>query len=61
MSEKEKAEKLEKLLQEKQEEKRRVVADFKAKKILSKEASKHLASVTEEISRIVKELKRVKK
>lgn len=61
MSEKEKAEKLEKLLQEKQEEKRRVVADFKAKKILSKEASKRLASVNDEISRIEREIKRASK
>ena len=52
---------LEKQLREKQEEKRRVVADFKAKKILSKEASKCLANVTEEISRIEKDIKRAHK
>jgi len=57
----EKVAKLEKLLAEKQEEKRRVIADFKAKIILSKEASKRLASVNDDISRIEKEIKRANK
>ena len=61
MNNSEKVKELEKLLTEKQEEKRQVIADFKAKMILSKEASKRLANVTEEISRIEKELKRANK
>lgn len=52
---------LKKQLQEKQEEKRRVIADFKAKTILSKEASKRLVSVNDEISRIEREIKRASK
>ena len=52
---------LEKQLQEKQEEKRRVIEDFKAKTILSKEASKRLASANDEISRIEREIKRASK
>lgn len=61
MNNSEKVAELEKLLAEKQEEKRRVIADFKAKIILSKEASKRLANVTKEISRIEKDLKRASK
>lgn len=61
MNNSEKVAELEKLLAEKQEEKRRVIADFKAKMILSKEASKRLANVTKEISRIEKDLKRASK
>ena len=61
MNNSEKVAELEKLLAEKQEEKRRVIADFKAKMILSKEASKRLASVNDDISRIEKEIKRANK
>ena len=61
MNNSEKVAELEKLLAEKQEEKRRVIADFKAKMILSKEASKRLVSVNDDISRIEKEIKRANK
>jgi len=56
-----KVKELEKLLAKKREEYRQVVAHFKAKKILSKEASKLLGNIKEEIAKIEKDIKRVKK
>ena len=61
MNNTEKVKGLEKLLTEKQEEKRRVIEDFKTKKILSKEASKRLAEINVDIARIEKEIKRAGK
>lgn len=61
MNNTEKVKGLEKLLTEKQEEKRRVIEDFKAKKILSKEASKRLAEINVDIARIEKDIKRAGK
>ena len=52
---------LEKSLAKKEAEKERIKDDYRAKKILSKEAATLLASVNDEISRIMKEIKKISK
>ncbi|MBO6303927.1 MAG: hypothetical protein J6M62_02480 [Selenomonadaceae bacterium] len=52
---------LKKLLAKKEAEKERIKDDFRAKKILSREAAKLLAGVNDEISRIMKEIKKISK
>ena len=61
MNNAEKIKNLEKLLTEKEEEKQRIKDDYKAKKILSKEAARLLANVYDEMSRIEKKIKKASK
>ena len=56
-----KVKELEELLAKKREEKRCVVADYKAKAIMSREAAQILGDLNMEIIRLEKEIKRAKK